>query len=475
MRKGEIFCFILLRSSFILLPMPATDTIAAAATPAGESALAILRASGPLVPALAAAVLNLPPDKIPAPRHATFGHYHTLAGESLDHVVLTRYAAPHSATGDDLLEISCHGNPLIVQRILNDLLARGCRPAQPGEFTRAAFLNGKIDLTQAEAVADLIRARSDGALRAARRQLDGQLSHRIQDFTAALLQIQAEVEARLDFPEEDLPAEDTAQLRAQITALAADIAKLLATTRYGNLLRDGAHIVIAGPPNAGKSSLLNALLGRPRAIVSPTPGTTRDYLEETFHSGPYSLQITDTAGIRDGQIDDIEAQGITKSLDKIATADFLLLVVDSTQPPPSLPSSLLSSLHPSNTLIIENKTDLSGSISQSSFLSEYKHLRLSIKTGDGLESLRSQLTAAIEFAYAIPHDDLILITTRHTDTLNRTHAALLTAVEKLADQSPLELPASHLRDALDSLGEILGRIDNEAMLDRLFATFCIGK
>ncbi|HTB63653.1 MAG TPA: tRNA uridine-5-carboxymethylaminomethyl(34) synthesis GTPase MnmE [Opitutales bacterium] len=466
--------------------MPLGDTIAAAATPAGESALAILRASGPLVPALAAAVLNLSPDKIPAPRHATFGHYHTLAGESLDHIVLTRYAAPHSATGDDLLEISCHGNPLIVQRILNDLLARGCRPAQPGEFTRAAFLNGKIDLTQAEAVADLIRARSDGALRAARRQLDGQLSRRIQDFTAALLQIQAEVEARLDFPEEDLPAEDTAQLRTQITALAADIAKLLATTRYGNLLRDGAHIVIAGPPNAGKSSLLNALLGRPRAIVSPTPGTTRDYLEETFHSGPYSLQITDTAGIpsvfsvssvvqESPPQDLIELEGIKRSFDKIATADFLLLVIDSTQPPPSLPQSLLSSLHPSNTLIIENKTDLSGSISQLSFLPDYKHLRISIKTGDGLESLRSQLTTAIESAYAIPHDDLILITTRHADTLNRTHAALLAAVAKLADQSPLELPASHLRDALDSLGEILGRIDNEAMLDRLFATFCIGK
>ncbi len=216
--------------------MPLSDTIAAAATPPGESALAIVRASGPLAPFLAAAILGHPADQTPPPRHATFCHYHPLSGETLDQVVLTLFPAPNSSTGEDLLEISCHGNPLIVHSILDDLFARGCSPAQPGEFTRTAFLAGKLDLSQAEAVADLIRARSDASLRAARRQLDGELSRRVQEFTATLLEIQASVEAYIDFPEEDLPAEDPSGPRPKLQALIASIEKLLATSRYGALL-----------------------------------------------------------------------------------------------------------------------------------------------------------------------------------------------------------------------------------------------
>jgi len=241
--------------------MPLGDTIAAAATPAGESALAMVRASGPLAPVLAAAVLGRAKGDTPAARMATFGQYHDASGEVLDQVVVTYYAAPGSATGEDLLEISCHGNPLIVRRILDDLLARGCRPAQPGEFTRTAFVNGKLDLSQAEAVADLIRARSDGALRAAQRQLDGALSRRVQEFSSALLQIQAEIEAYIDFPEEDLPTENPAGPQAKLKRLATEVEKLLATARYGALLRDGASAVIAGPPNAGQvcAALLKVL------------------------------------------------------------------------------------------------------------------------------------------------------------------------------------------------------------------------
>jgi tRNA modification GTPase len=471
--------------------MPLGETIAAAATPSGESALALVRASGPLVPALAATILGRPAAQTPTPRHATFGHYHTLAGESLDQIVLTHYAAPNSATGEDLLEIACHGNPLIVRHILEDLFARGCRPAQPGEFTRTAFLAGKLDLSQAEAVADLIRARSDGALRAARRQLDGELSRRVQEFSATLLSIQAEVEAYIDFPEEDLPAENSANLQAKIAELSAAIEKLLATARYGALLRDGASAVIAGPPNAGKSSLLNALLGRPRAIVSPEPGTTRDFLEERFHAGPYVIQITDTAGLPSSLCASaplrelpsqsaIEIEGINRSLEKIATADFLLLVIDSTLDPPTLPQAVLDAIHPNNALIIENKTDLSASISRMSFLPDCKHVRLSTKTGDGLDALRTMLVSALEKSCAIPHDDLILTTARHTETLQQTQASLHAAQEKLKTHAPAELLAAellaaHLRDALNALGEILGRVDNEAMLDQLFAKFCIGK
>jgi len=455
--------------------MPMGETIAATATPAGESALAVVRTSGPLSSTLAAAVLGHAEGRTPPPRQATFGHYHALDGRTLDQIVLTLFAAPASSTGEDLLEITCHGSPLIVRRILDDLFARGCRPAQPGEFTRTAFVNGKLDLTQAEAVADLIRARSDGALRMAQRQLDGELGRRVQEFSGQLLQIQAELEAYIDFPEEDLPSESPGGPRTQITGLTQAVGKLLATAKHGTLLREGASVVIAGLPNAGKSSLLNALLGRPRAIVSPEPGTTRDFLEEQFLVGPYSIQITDTAGLRLESPDPIEREGVARSLEKIATADFLLLIIDSTIAPPKLPEAVLNAIKPHNTLVLENKTDLSGSISQLLFLSDCKHVRLSLKTGDGTEQMREQLTLALEKAYAVSNEDLILTSARHVEALNRVKAALDAAQTKLAKRAPAELAASDLRQALEALGEIIGRIDNEVMLDRLFASFCIGK
>jgi len=463
--------------------MPFGETIAAPATPSGESALALLRASGPLVPILAATVLGRAADSPPPPRHATIGAYHSLAGETLDQIVLTRFAAPASYTGEDLLEISCHGNPLIVQRILDDLFARGCRPAEPGEFTRTAFANGKLDLSQAEAVADLIRARSEGALRAARRQLDGELSRRVLDFSHGLLQIQAEIEAYIDFPEEDLPPENPSGPRARLSALATDISALLATARYGAVLREGVHAVIAGPPNAGKSSLLNALLGRPRAIVSPEPGTTRDFIQERFLAGPYAIQITDTAGLRSDPPGEIEREGIARTLEKISTADFLLLVIDSTLDPPSLPESITDALHPSRTLVIENKTDLSESLSRQGFLSEFQHIRISLKTGYNLDLLRSTLSHLIAENYQVSQDEIVLTSARHVEALTRAHLALTSAITKLDTRSPAELTASDLRHAQDALAEIPGlsspdgptRPDYEAMLDRLFATFCIGK
>jgi tRNA modification GTPase len=330
-------------------------------------------------------------------------------------------------------------------------------------------------LSQAEAVADLIRARSDGALRAAQRQLDGELGRRVQEFSGMLLQIQAEVEAYIDFPEEDLPAERPGGPRALLAELAAAVEKLLATARYGTLLREGASAVIAGAPNAGKSSLLNALLGRPRAIVSSEPGTTRDFLEERFLAGPYSIQITDTAGLRVEPLDAVEREGVARSLEKIAAADFLLLVIDSTQEPPTLPKVVLDVIKPFNTLVLENKTDLSSSISRSSFLAECKHVRLSIKTGDGLPTLKCELISALEKSYALPNEELVLTSVRHVEALGRAASALKLAAKKLSEKAPAELVASDLRQALEALGEIIGRVDNEAMLDLLFKTFCIGK
>ncbi len=463
--------------------MPFGETIAAPATPPGESALAVVRASGPLVPKLAAEILGRADGEAPPPRQAMLGGYRALGGEVLDQIVLTYFAAPASYTGEDLLEISCHGNALLVRRILDDLLARGCRPAAPGEFTRTAYLNGKLDLAQAEAVADMIHARSEGALRAARRQLDGELSRRVADFSAILLQVQAELEAFIDFPEEDLPAEDSDGARLRLTLLAGELEGLLATSRYGDLLREGASAVIIGPPNAGKSSLLNALLGRPRAIVSPEPGTTRDFIEERFLVGPYSIQIIDTAGLRADATNAIEQEGIARTHEKMATADVLLVVIDSTISPPTLDSKWLQSASAATTLVIENKTDLSDSIDRQGFLQNCTHIRLSLKTEKGLDQLCFELVRILEQRYAVRSEGLVLTSARHTDALRRARTGVLAAMEKLDGPQSTELLASDLRQALEALGEIPGvhSVDGsishayESMLDQLFAKFCIGK
>ncbi len=320
-------------------------------------------------------------------------------------------------------------------------------------------------------------------MRAARRQLEGDLSRQIQDFSHRLLQAQADLEAYIDFPEEDLPPENPAGPRAQLAAVSGEIAALLATASHGALLREGVHVVIAGPPNAGKSSLLNALLGRPRAIVSPEPGTTRDFIQEHFLAGPYAVQITDTAGLRADAPGAVEQEGIARTLEKITNADFLLLVIDSALEPPTLPPAILQSLHPDRTLVIENKTDLSESMNRQVFLCKSQHIRISLKTGQGLDRLRTALNETIERNYQVTHDELVLTSARHVEALTRAQLALTSAITKLDQLESAELTASDLRHALDALAEVVGlgspdgptRPDHEAMLDRLFAKFCIGK
>jgi tRNA modification GTPase len=241
--------------------------------------------------------------------------------------------------------------------------------------------------------------------------------------------------------------------------------------------------VIAGAPNAGKSSLLNALLGRPRAIVSAEPGTTRDFLQEPFLAGPFAIQITDTAGLRPEPLDSIEREGVERSLEKIAMADFLLLVVDSTQAAPSIPDKVLNAINAKNTLVLENKTDLYDSKSMSSYLPDCKHVRISTKSGEGLDALKTQLVESLQLAHAIPNDDLVLVSSRHVEALNHAKSSLLSALEKITQKLPTELLASDLTHALEALGEIIGldapeaasSHDHNAMLDRLFSTFCIGK
>lgn len=446
-----------------------SDTIAALATPAGTAALALLRVSGPRAAGLAAEIFG----STPPPRHARQADYRNRAGGLVDEVLFTVFQAPHSHTGEDALEISCHGNPFIAQKILEDLFARGCRPAGPGEFTQRAFLHGRMDLSQAEAVMDLIHARSERALAAAHQQLRGALGRRLQELVDALLGLLARIEAYIDFPEEDLPPEDRELLARGVDDLARATDRLLATSHYGEMLRTGVKTVIVGEPNAGKSSLLNRLLGRERALVSPEPGTTRDFLEEPAALGPHCIRLIDTAGLNPAPAG-LERLGIGKTLERAAEADLVLLVLDASRPCPALPAVLAARLTPATTLAVINKIDLAASPLPSP-PAGLDIIRVSALTGAGFDELRDAIAAKADGFRAESGEDAIAINARHAHALGQAKACLAAAHAKLAANEPAELLASDLRGALDAFGEISGKVDNEQMLDRLFAAFCIGK
>jgi tRNA modification GTPase len=448
---------------------PSTDTIAALATPVGTSAIAVVRVSGPDCSELAKALFGSNP--LP-PRVARHTDYRNLAGDILDDVIATFYQGPRSYTGEDSLEIALHGNPFIAQSILNDLLARKIRLAEAGEFSRRAFLSGKLDLSQAEAVMDLIHARSERALAAANQQLRGSLGRHLGELTEGLLLVLARIEAYIDFPDEDLPAEDRCIVVKELDTVLHGTARLLATHHYGELLRDGIKTVIIGEPNAGKSSLLNRLVGRDRALVSPEPGTTRDFIEERIILGPHCLRLIDTAGLNPAPAA-LEKLGMDKTLERAAEADLFLWVLDTSRPTPPLPDSVSARLTPENTLVLLNKSDLSATPPLPS--PALPHLRISALTGDGIPALTDHITRLADSFRQDQGDEIIAINARHADALRRATECLKTAREKVTNSGPTELLASDLRGALDAFGEIAGKIDNERMLDHLFKTFCIGK
>lgn len=452
--------------------MSFADTIIALGTPFGESALAVVRASGPLCPQLVELCLGRKTGI--EPRRAFRANYKSLQNNILDDCLALYFEHGKSYTGEAMLELYLHGNPLIVQNVLADLLARGCRMAEPGEFTRSAFINGRLDLTQAEAVADLISARSEKALHVARQQLAGSIGRRMESYRERLLEVIAALEAYIDFPEEDLPDEDQEGPLRALTELNRDIAGLIETSRYKTLLHEGIRTAIIGAPNAGKSSLLNALMGEERAIVSPIPGTTRDFISERIMVGPYCLNISDTAGIHE-VTEEIERLGIAKSREKLAEADFILLVLDSATPLPSFDAETLNAFRANNTLVIENKVDLADSASRHDFLPECPHVRLSLQTGEGLDNLRATIIQTLEQDRIVPAADVTMVSSRHAAALERAKDAIEIARKQLKLGIHTELAATELRAALDAVGEIVGKIDNEAMLDKLFANFCIGK
>jgi len=448
-----------------------SDTIAALATPAGTSAIAVLRVSGPDAARLTAEIFG----SAPSPRSPRHGDYRAKSGALVDDVLATFFPAASSYTGEDALEISCHGNPFIAQTLLEDLLARGCRAAGPGEFTQRAFLNGRMDLSQAEAVMDLIHARSERALEVANRLLRGELGRRLNELTERLLSALARIEAYIDFPEEDLPAENRAIVRHTLEALVQATDRLMATSHYGEMLRDGIKTVIVGAPNAGKSSLLNRLVGRERAIVSAEPGTTRDYIEEFIIVGPHSLRLIDTAGLN-ASPGAIEKLGMEKSLDRVTEADLILLVLDATAPLPALPESVTRLILPGKALIVANKVDLlNAELFDLKVYPKIPSVQVSALTGKGIDALVIKITQLADSFRPASQEDTIAINARHADALARARTGLEAALAKLQANGPVELLASDLRGTLESFGEIIGKVDNERMLDQLFATFCIGK
>lgn len=443
------------------------DTIAAISTPFGEGAIALLRLSGPDAAEVADIVFR--GKKKVAEMRSHRQHFGGIfdGDLKLDEVLLSIHRAPASYTGDDTVEIACHGGILVTRRILELLLRNGARAAEPGEFTQRAFFNGKMDLTQAEAVMDLISAQTDLAMRAAGEQLEGRLGARIRDLRERLLELLAHVEAYIDFPDEDIDPDTGQALLSRLDLVRTDLDRLLATAGQGKILREGVRTVIFGAPNVGKSSLLNLLLGYERAIVSATPGTTRDTLEEVINLRGIPLRLVDTAGVRDAT-DAIEREGIERTRRQLERADLVLHVCDGTVPRENCEAEGLQLKH---ALLVLNKSDLSEHPSWNGV----EAVRLSCLTGDGSDILGETIEARVLGGQASARDWSVAINARHQACLETARKYADAARQAFTDGLSSEFVAEELRAALNAVGDVVGRVDTEDLLGKIFSTFCIGK
>ena len=443
-----------------------TDTIAALASGGGTAAVALIRVSGPQAEEVVDRACRGAASRAEE-RRATRAKVRDVEGRVLDDVLLTVFRESRSFTGEPVVEIACHGGRLVTRRVLERLLECGSRSAGPGEFTERAFLHGKLDLTQAEAIMDLISAQSDLALRAAHEQLEGGIGREAVRLREDLIGVVAHLEAWIDFPEEDIDPDTGDLFLARVAAARDGIAKLLATAEQGRILREGVRTVICGRPNAGKSSLLNLLLGSERAIVSDEAGTTRDTIEETIILDGVPLRLVDTAGLRE-EAGGIEREGIRRTLHEAGRADLLLVVRDAslaaTESSVELPES-------NRAVTILNKSDLG---EHADWVGN-EGVRLSCNTGVGLDQLRSAIRASLDLGEADWGEHAVAINTRHRDCLRRADEALEAAEVLLESAAAPELAALELRGALDALGEIVGKVDTEDILGAIFSQFCIGK
>ena len=448
--------------------MSAQETIAAIATPPGRGGVGIIRVSGPRVEQVARTLAG----RLPKPRKAHFARFRDVRNAILDEGLLLYFPAPHSFTGEAVLELQGHGGPVVMDSLLQAVLACGVRLAHPGEFSQRAFLNGKLDLAQAEAIADLIDSGTQAAARLALRSLEGAFSERIQQLLDALVHLRMYVEAAIDFPEEEIDFLGDGRVAQELDALIGAVGDVEATARIGCVMREGMTLVIAGLPNAGKSSLLNALAGRESAIVTEIPGTTRDLLREQVQIDGMPLHLIDTAGLRDSE-DRVEQEGIRRARQELVRADRILWIYDAeadpkhrafdpAQLPPGVPVTF-----------VRNKIDLSGTPPGCRDTADGTEIALSAKAGSGLDLLREHLKQAMGISGGT--EGAFIARRRHLDALRRASEHLLTGQNALQATGSGELLAEDLRQAQQALGEITGEFTADDLLGEIFSSFCIGK
>jgi tRNA modification GTPase len=460
--------------------MYAEDTIVAAASPPGKGAVAIVRLSGRRAMQIATALWHPRAAAAPQPRRLVLGEIRDpRTGAVVDRAMCVVMPSPASFTGEDVVEFHCHGGPFIVRRVLGLAIAGGARMAGPGEFSRRAFLNGRMDLTEVEAVADLINVRSESALQQAIAQLSGALAQRIAPLRSALIALRAHLEAEIDFADEGLDLPGREEIAADIARVAADVALLLDSFRRGRLARDGARVAIVGKPNAGKSSVLNLLLGSDRAIVTATPGTTRDVIEDSVTLGPWPLVLQDTAGVREAG-DEVERIGIGRTLASVAEADLLLAVFDSSRPFEDDDARVLALCERRAGVALLNKDDLRPALLTPAELARrglaMPLLRFSALDTAGTPALRNELERAVEaLAGAGPDDGVAISRERHREALAKALQALENARASALSGMPPEIVAVDAAAAAEALGALVGDVGTEDVLDAVFREFCVGK
>jgi len=444
----------------------ARATIAAIATPPGRGGIGVVRVSGALVIDVARALLGA----LPAPRHATYAEFRDARAQVIDRGIALYFPAPHSYTGEDILELQGHGGPAVLQMLLGACLDAGARLAEPGEFTRRAFREGKLDLAQAEAVADLIDAASREAARSAMRSLSGEFSDAIETLVEQLTELRAFTEAMLDFPEEEVDQPHREDAAARLERVRASLETVITKSRQGSLLRSGIHVVLAGRPNVGKSSLLNRLAGDERAIVTAVPGTTRDALRETILVEGVPIVVVDTAGLRESH-DEVERLGIERSWTELAQADVVLMVLEAPLGMNEKDRALLAQLPEQGTrLYVYNKLDLAPNERAGRRGAERQEIWVSAKTGAGIDALRDALLQAAGWTGA--GESVYLARERHLRALGQARDHIRSAVAQIGRS---EFFAEELRLAQGALAEITGEVSADDLLGEIFARFCIGK
>jgi tRNA modification GTPase len=450
-----------------------TDTIVALATPNSQSALGIIRVSGNMVLELCEKACGTP---CPIPRHAHLTKYTSLEENTLDQLILVYYEKGKSFTAENCLELSCHGNPIVFQEILNDLIQRGCRMANPGEFAYRAFQNGKIDLTQAEAIADLIGAKNKQALFLAKKNLEGNLSAKIDNLQNSILRQHSDIEAFIDFPEDDLGEEKTAQIITNLQRICSQLFELIEIGKKTDAFNRNLRVVLVGPPNAGKSSIFNKIIGMDRAIIDQEPGTTRDFIDYNINLGQVNIQLYDTAGIRETD-QQIEKQGIERTYELIKDADLVLIVLDRSLPYPSfIDKEMHREIKDRKSIIVLNKSDLPNNIEiTGSYFNELPKTEVSVTEGKSILKLTDEIRKCLLDDSCIENEFNLSVNLRQSNALVKSLACIQKSIVNMQSEETIEFAIPDLKESISLLGEIVGNKDNEDMLDLLFSNFCIGK